>query len=125
MSTSTPTSDGLSWTALGVRMGFTRDRSQREDILEAIDHMAWTQTATHPPCLGGQAVRAIVSAVCRYHRNQLRLIGVARLDGTRQLLGLEDSSGIRRYLLDLDSEAIYVLADFPPAVNRAQHADVA
>jgi hypothetical protein len=121
--------DQLSWTALGVRMGFTSEAPQREEILAAIDRMIWVQTPARPPYLDGQAVRAIVNAVFHHRRDQLRLVGVAQLNGGRQLIGLQDSLGTRSYVLDLDSEAIYVLAEFDHPLTTAQpctdHARVA
>jgi hypothetical protein len=44
-----------------------------------------------------------------------------QLAGGRQLIGLDDGLGTRSYLLDLDSEAIYVLAEF----THTRTADVA
>jgi hypothetical protein len=125
MTSSTHTSDRLSWTALGVGMGFTSEQPQRDQILAAIDHMAWTQTPARPPYLDGPAVRAIVNAVFHHRRDQLRLVGVAQLNGGRQLIGLEDSLGTRSYVLDLDSEAIYVLAEFTHPLSTPQQAHVA
>jgi hypothetical protein len=125
MTSSTHTGDRLSWTALGIRMGFTSEQPQRDEILAAIDLMAWTPTPARPPYLDGPAVRAIVNAVFHHRRDQLRLVGVAQLNGGRQLIGLEDSLGTRSYVLDLDAEAIYVLAEFshplttPHAVQAA------
>ena len=57
-------------------------------------------------------VRAVVMAVFHRRRDQLRLVGSAQLTGGRQLIGLEDTLGTRSYVLDLDAEAIYVLAEF-------------
>jgi hypothetical protein len=37
--------DRMAWTQLGVRMGFTRDENQREEILDDIFHMAWARLA--------------------------------------------------------------------------------
>jgi hypothetical protein len=54
----------------------------------------------------------IVNAVFFPRRDQIHLVGVAQLNGGRQLTGLEDTIGTRSYLLDLDAEAIYVLAEF-------------
>lgn len=113
-------SDQMSWTALGVRMGFTSEAPQREEILAAIDRMNWVQTSTRPPYLDGPAARAIVRAVFGRRRDQLRLVGVAHLDGGRQLIGLQDSRGTRSYVLDLDAEAIYVLAEFDQPLTTAR-----
>jgi hypothetical protein len=74
MTTSTHGADRLSWTALGVRMGFTSEQPQREEILDAIDRMTWVQTPARPPYLDGQAVRAIVTAVVQ-GRGQLYMLG--------------------------------------------------
>lgn len=121
MNSSTHMDDRLSWSALGVHMGFTSEQPQRDEILAAIDHMSWTQTTSRPPCLGGPAVDAIVNAVLHHGRDQLRLIGVAQLNGARQLIGLEDSLGTRSYVLDLDSEAIYVVAEFTHPLTAPRH----
>ena len=102
----------LSWTQLGVHMGYTAEEPQREEILDAIERMTWTETPARPPYLDGPAVRAIVNAVFHHRRDQLHLVGVAQLNGGRQLIGLEDTLGTRSFLLDLDAEAIYVLAEF-------------
>ena len=102
----------LHWTQLGVCMGYTAEESQREGILEAIDRMAWTETSTRPPYLEGPAVRAIVSAVFHHRPDQAHMVGVAHLGGGGQLVGLGDTLGARSYLLDLDAEVIYVLAEF-------------
>ena len=111
----------LSWTQLGVHMGYTAEESQREEILDAIERMTWTETPARPPYLDGPAVRAIVNAVFHHRRHQLHLIGVAQLNGGRQLIGLEDTIGTRSYLLDLDAETIYVLAEFSHPLTRQQH----
>ena len=107
----------LSWTQLGVHMGYTAEESQREEILDAIERMTWTETPARPPYLDGPAVRAIVNAVFHHRRDQLHLVGVAQLNGGRQLIGLEDTIGTRSYLLDLDAEAIYLLAEFSQSLT--------
>lgn len=107
----TITDDRVTWTVLAVRMGFTREQPQRDRILDAVDQMTWIEARARPRHLDGPAVRAIVTAVFHHRRDQLRLIGVAPLADGRQLIGLEDTLGTRSYLLDLDSEAIYVLAE--------------
>ena len=112
MTTSTHDADRLSWTALGVRMGFTSEQPQRDEILDAIDRIHWVETPARATCLDSQVVRAIVMAVFHHRRDQLRLVGSAQLNGGRQLIGLEDTLGTRSYVLDLDDEAIYVLAEF-------------
>ena len=115
----------LSWTQLGVHMGYTAQEPQREEILDAIACMTWTETPARPPYLDGPAVRAILNAVFHHRRDQLHLVGVARLNGGRQLIGLEDTIGTRSYLLDLDAEAIYVLAEFSHPLTRHQRNRVA
>ena len=119
MTTSTHDADRLSWTALGMRMGFTSEQPQRDEILEAIDRINWVETPARPTCLDSQVVRAIVMAVFHHRRDQLRLVGSAQLNGGRQLIGLEDTLGTRSYVLDLDSEAIYVLAEFSHPLTAA------
>jgi hypothetical protein len=101
----------LWWTQLGAHMGYTAEEPQREEILDAIKRMSWTETPASLPYLEGPAIRAIVNAVFHHRRDQLHLVGVAQLNGGRQLIGLEDALGTRSYLLDLDAEAIYVLAE--------------
>ncbi len=115
----------LSWTQLGVHMGYTADEPQREEILDAINRMTWTDTPTRLPYLRGPAVRAIVNVVFHHRRDHLHLVGVAHLDGGRQLIGLEDTLGTRSYLLDLDAEAIYVLAEFSHPLAHHQQQRVA
>ncbi len=129
MTTSTHSPDRLSWTALGQRMGFTSQRPQRDEILTAIDRMHWVETTTRPTCLDSSVmssvVRAVVTAVLRHRCDQLRSIvqvGSAQLNGGRQLIGVEDTLGTRSYVLDLDAEAIYVLAEFRhPLPAAASH----
>lgn len=121
MTTSTHDADRLSWTALGVRMGFTSQQQQRDEILDAIDRIHWVQTPARTPCLDSQVVRAIVVAVFHHRRDQVRLVGSAQLNAGRQLIGLEDTLGTRSYVLDLDSEAIYVLAEFSHPLGAAAH----
>lgn len=112
MTSSAHSDDRLSWTALAVRMGFTNEQAQRDEILAAIDRITWTPTHIRPPSLEGAVVRVVVHAVFHHRRDQLRRIGLAQLNGGRQLVGLEDSLGTRSYVLDMDSEAIYVLTQF-------------
>jgi hypothetical protein len=118
----------LCWTQLGVHMGYTAEQPQREEILDAIERMTWTETPARPPYLEGPAVRAIVNAV--FHRrgdplHPFRRVGVAQLNGGRQLIGLQDTFGTRRFLLDLDAEAIHVLTEFSHPLARHQHNRVA
>jgi hypothetical protein len=109
--------DRRAWTQLGVRMGFTRDENQREEILDGIRHMAWAETGARQRCLGGPAARAIVRAVLgpsdRAHR-----VGIARLGGGRRLIGLENALGTRSYVLDLDAEAVHLLDEFNHRQSR-------
>ena len=126
MTSSAHSPDRLSWTALGQRMGFTSEHAQREEILDAIDRMNWVETPTRQTCLDSSitngVVRAIVMAVFHHRRDQLRLVGSAQLKGGRQLIGLEATLGTRSYVLDLDAEAIYVLAEFRhPLPTAASH----
>ena len=104
--------DRLSWTRLGVRMGFTRDESQRVEILDGIARMAWTETGARHRYLGGPAARAIVRAILGHRRDQLHRVGIARLDGGRRLIGLEHALGTRSFVLDLDAEAVHLLDEF-------------
>ena len=101
----------MAWTQLGVRMGFTRDENQRVEILHGIRHMAWTETGARHRYLGGPAARAIVRAVLG-PRDRARRVGIARLDGGRRLIGLENALGTRSYVLDLDAEAVHLLDEF-------------
>ena len=89
-------------------MGFTRARRQRDQILTAIDTMTWADADPALPMDG--AVGAVIAAVLGQHRDRLRRIGLAPLAGGGRLIGLQDDRGTRRFVLDLDSEAIYVLA---------------
>jgi hypothetical protein len=118
---------GLSWTVLGVRMGFTSEQPQRIEILAAIDRMSWTERPPQHPWLDGSAARAVVKAVtCRRPHPRLYRIGVADLGGERRLIGLEDTAGVGSFLLDLGVEVIHVLtisgASSPaPTPSSARH----
>jgi hypothetical protein len=103
--------DRTAWTQLGVRMGFTRDESQRMEILNGIRHMAWTESAARHRYLSGRAARAVVGAVLG-HRDRAHRVGIARLDSGGRLIGLENALGTRSYVLDLDAEAIHLLDEF-------------
>ena len=103
----------LIWTPLGVRMGFTSEPSQREEILAATEYMAWTDTPSRPPYLDGPAVRAIVAAAFHRRRDRIQRNGVAQLNDGRQLIGLQATGGGRSFVLDLDAEAIHVLVELP------------
>jgi hypothetical protein len=107
-----PDGDRRSWTQLGIQMSFTRDESQRVEILDGIAQMAWTETGTRHRYLGGPAARAIVRAILGHHPDQLYRVGVARLDTRRRLIGLEHALGTRSYVLDLDTEAVHLLDEF-------------
>lgn len=114
---------GLSWTVLGVRMGFTSEQPQRIEILAAIGRMSWTQRPPQHPWLDGSAARAVVKAViCRRTHPRLYQIGVADLGGERRLIGLEDTAGVGSFLLDLGVEVIHVLNISPaPSPSSARH----
>lgn len=111
----------LSWTVLGRRMGFTGARRQRDQFLTAIDTMTWTDADQTLHMQG--AVGAVIAAILGQHRDRLRRIGVARLGAGTRLIGLQDDRGTRRFVLDLDSEAIYVLATAP--LHRSARPDAA
>jgi len=116
--TATQASD-LAWTSMAGRLGLTRTGQQRTQILAALPGMDWS--ADIDTCLAhldGEAARAIVAAVYHHRRGQLRLVGTAALPDGRQLVGLQGADGTRSYLLDLDAEAIYVLAEIPTADPR-------
>jgi hypothetical protein len=104
--------DRLSWTPLGIRMGFTRDDSQRLEILNGVARMAWTETGARHRYLGGPAARAIARAILGAHPDQQHRVGIARLDAGRRLIGLEDALGTRSFVLDLDAEAVHLLDEF-------------
>jgi hypothetical protein len=105
----------LSWTHLGTHMGYTATQAQREAILAAIERMTWTTPPVRPDDVGA-AVCSVVRALTRHRFDQLRLLGVAQFTSGAHLVGLEDSLGGRRYLIDLGAEAIYVLAEYSPAL---------
>jgi hypothetical protein len=104
--------DRLSWTQLGIRMGFTRDDSQRLEILDGIARMAWTETGARHHYLGGPAARAIARAILGAHPDQHHRVGIGRLDAGRRLIGLEHATGTRSFVLDLDAEAVHLLDEF-------------
>lgn len=118
----------LSWTVLGVRMGFTSKQSQHIEILAGIERMSWTERPSLHPCLDGSAARAVVNVVCRRpHRGPYR-IGAALLCGGRRLIGLEDTAGVGSFVLDLGAEAIHVLTishgpSPAPTPSSARHWD--
>ena len=105
------------WTALGARMGYTRDDCQRAEILAAIDQMTWTvdMEAGSLSFLTGPAIRAIVSAVITRHGPECALgsARVAPFSSGRVLVGVQRRSGERHYLLDLRGETIHVMAEIP------------
>lgn len=107
-----------SWTKLGIRMGFTRDESQRNEILDGIAQMAWTETGERHRYLGGPAARAIVRAILGHHPDQPHRVGIARLDAGRRLIGLEHALGTRSFVLDLDAEAVHLLDEFHHRQSR-------
>jgi hypothetical protein len=114
----------LSWTTLGARMGFTTNPSQRAEILSAINRMSWTSAPRRPPYFTSPALAAVVNAVVPRH--PLRFVGISQLSRVRRLIGLHDIVGTRGYVLDLDSEAIYVLAEHThQRVAITCHSDVA
>ena len=111
----------LCWTALGKQMGYTSEPAQREQLLAAVARMTWTADVAAVPYLNGDAVRAIVAAVFGRRHRALRRVGVAQLNGRQLLIGLEHRDGERAYLLDLDSVAVYVLADTSQPPAQPQH----
>jgi hypothetical protein len=109
----------LAWTPLSRRLGLTRTARQRKQILTALAGMAWSADISSGLAqVDGQAARAIVAAVYHHRRDQLRLVGTAALPDGHQLVGLEHADGARNYLLDLDAEAIHLLAEIPTADPR-------
>jgi hypothetical protein len=110
-STTAVNADRMAWTQLGVRMGFTRDENQREEILDGIRHMAWAETGARHHYPGGPAARAIARAVLG-PRDRANRVGIARLEGGSRLIGLENALGTRSYVLDLDAEAVHLLDEF-------------
>jgi hypothetical protein len=112
--------DGLSWTGLGVRMGFTCEESQRVEILDGIARMTWTGPGTRHRYLGGPAARVIVAAILGHRYDQPHRVGIARLHGGRRLIGLEHTLGTRSFVLDLDVDAIHLLdqVNHRPSMNR-------
>lgn len=107
------------WTRMGARSGCTASRAQRTQILTAAHAMTWTYPgAANTDALGhtiGPAARAILGAVlCAHHDRpgSAVRIGSARLDNQRLLIGLDDTHGLRVFLLDLGAEAVCVLAEF-------------
>ena len=102
------------WTPLARRLGVTRTAQQRREILYAAEQIDWTTGLdTCLGRLGGRAAQVLVAAIHDYCGMELRLIGTATLPDGAQLVGLEHANGTRNYLLDLDVEAIHVLAEAP------------
>ena len=99
----------MSWTRLGVQMGFTCEESQRVEILDGITRMAWTETGTRHPFLGGPAACVIVRAILGRRGDPPHRVGIDRLHDGRRLIGLEHTRGTRSFVLDLDVEAVHLL----------------
>ena len=109
----------LAWTPLSRHLGVTRTARQRTQILTALSRMDWSPDIdTSLAHLDGEAARAIVAAVYHHRRDQLQLVGTAALPDGHQLIGMQDADGTRSYLIDLDAEAIHVLAEVPTADPR-------
>jgi hypothetical protein len=111
------TAKQLVWTRLGLRMGYTRNSAQRMEILDAIERMTWIDMVAETTYLAGPVARAMSRSILRDRRGHQRLSGVAELDGGRRLIGLDDGCGARQFVLDLDAEAIVLLAE----IDQSQH----
>ena len=61
--------------------------------------LSWTQLGVHMGCTAEES----------------------QLNCGRKLIALEDTLGTGSYLLDLDTEAIYVLAEFSHPLTHQQH----
>jgi hypothetical protein len=105
------TAKRLEWTRLGLRMGYTRNSAQRMEILDAIERMAWIDMVAGTSCLAGPVARAMARSVLRDRRGRPQQLGVADLVGGHRLIGLDDNRGARLFVLDLDVEAIVLLAE--------------
>lgn len=103
----------LAWTPLGVRVGFTADRAQREHILTAVSRASWTDSPCAQDRLTSPAVRA-VAAVLGHRGERLRRVGIARM-GSRRLIGLEDTAGVCCWVLEQGCEAVHVLTELDPS----------
>jgi len=112
----------LSWTALGVRVGFTADRVQRAQILTAVSRTSWTDSPCAQDRLDSPAVRAVAAAVLGHRGERLRRVGIARM-GSRRLIGLEDTAGVCCWVLEVGCEAVHVLTEIdPPAFGSSSAA---
>jgi len=103
----------LSWTALGVRVGFAADRAQREQILTAVSRASWTDSPGCQERLDRPAVSAVAAAVLGHRGERLRRVGIARM-GSRRLFGLEDTAGVCCWVLEQGCEAVHVLTELDP-----------
>jgi hypothetical protein len=102
----------LVWTAMGVRMGYTTEAPQREDILAAVARIVWQPAASTAVMFHSPAVQSVIAATMgRFWRRHLHRFGITQINGGRELVGVEDKHGTRHYVIDLDclSEAIHVL----------------
>jgi len=109
----------LAWTALGVRMGFAADRTQREQILTAVSRASWTDSPRCQERLDRPAVSAVAAAVLGHGGERPHRVGIARM-GSRRLIGLEDTAGVRCWVLEVGCEAVHVLTEVdPPAFGSA------
>jgi hypothetical protein len=97
-------------------MGYTSISAQRLEILAAVERMTWVEMGAGTTPLAGPVARAMSHSTLGHQRRQPHLVGVAELDGGRRLIGLHDGNGSRRFVLDLDHEAIVLLVQItrPP-----------
>jgi hypothetical protein len=88
------------WTNLGRRLGVTESRNQRDVVLGAISTMVWEGADGHAAeALDDRTVRAVAATAMAGRLDEIRRIAVVGLPSGGRLVGLEDSSGLRRYLL--------------------------
>jgi len=103
------------WTGVGQAMGYTDSEDLRAAILAAADAITWSELPDGLTHLRGPAARALIAAVFRGRRDQIRRTGTATVAATgksarpQRLIGIEDHAGVRYFVLDLGHEAVYLL----------------
>jgi hypothetical protein len=109
--------DWACWTRLGLRMGYTSNFAQRLEFLAAVERMTWIEIVAGTAPLAGPVARVMSHGRhCRH--SQPSLVGLAELDGGRRLIGRDDGQGSRLFVLDLDAEAIVLLAQISRPLQK-------
>lgn len=108
--------------APGPGPAVTSSHRRRAVILRAAASLAWMD-ATRLDDLHHPAVRLVIAAIHAGRRVQLRRVAVPAMAGDRVLIGCEDISGARRYIVEGGAEATYVLLEPPRPAPRVSGAE--